>query len=271
MYPELIEIFGLRISTYGVLVALGILTAYFLTLRLSRSEGLDTRKMDNIFMVAVLSGIVGARIAFAVENWEQLDGFLDIFAIWKGGVSFYGGFIGGLLGAIVGVRLYRLPVWKVADVAAPSLAIAHAIGRLGCTAAGCCYGKPVPDAPSTSVGIHFMDKFPYFYVVFPQGATAPHGVPLYPTQLMEFFGNLLIFGILMLMYKRKRADGEVFALYLLLYGAERFFLEFYRGVTPPIPGLGLTWNQLVSLALLLGSISLFFVLRKSLVGGYDTD
>ena len=262
MFPTLIEIFGLKISTYGVLVALGLLVGYLLILRLSKSEGLDIRKVENAFIITVVAGIVGARIAFSIENWEQVGNILDVFAIWKGGVSFYGGFIGGLLGALFSIKLYKLPLWKAADISAPSVALAHAIGRLGCTAAGCCYGKPVADAPSNSVGIHFMDKFPFFYVVFPQGGTAPYGVPLYPTQLMEFVGNLLIFGILLLVYAKKKVDGEVFALYLLLYGAERFFLEFYRGVTPPIPGLGLTWNQVVSLLLILGSISLFFVLRR---------
>ncbi len=262
MFPTLIDFFGLKISTYGVLVALGLLVAYILSLKLSRREGLDVRKAENLFILSVLAGIVGARVAFSIENWEQVGDFWEIFAIWKGGVSFYGGLIGGIIGALVGIKLFGLPVWKVADIAAPSIAIAHAIGRLGCTAAGCCYGKPVADASSSSVGIHFMDKFPFFYIVFPQGGTAPYGVPLYPTQLMEFVGNLIIFGILLLAYGKKRVDGEVFALYMLLYGAERFFLEFYRGVTPPIPGIGLTWNQLVSLTLIIASITLFLVLRR---------
>jgi phosphatidylglycerol:prolipoprotein diacylglycerol transferase len=262
MFPTLIEIFGLKISTYGVLVAIGLLTAYILVLKLSEREGLDTKKVDNLFIITVLSGILGARIAFSVENWEQLGSLWEVFAIWKGGVSFYGGLIGGIIGAFIGIKLFKLPVWKVGDVAAPSLAIAHAIGRLGCTAAGCCYGRPVADVSSNSVGIHFMDRFPFFYIVFPQGGTAPYGVPLYPTQLMEFVGNLLIFTILILVYRRKRVDGEVFALYMLLYGTERFLLEFYRGVTPPLPGIGLTWNQVVSLILILASITLFLLLRR---------
>jgi len=137
------------------------------------------------------------------------------------------------------------------------LALAHSIGRLGCTAAGCCYGRPVPNVEDVSVGIHLMRDFPFFYVVFPAGAVAPQGIPLYPTQLLEAAGNFLIFLLLLFLFRRKSFDGEVFSLYLLLYGAERFALEFYRGVTPPIPGIGLTWNQVATILMMVSAVALF--------------
>ncbi len=264
MYPELIEIFGLRISTYGVLVAIGLLLAYFLAIKLAKREGIPEDKAESVFIYAAIFGIVGSRIAFVIEHPEEIGGIMDIFALWKGGVSFFGGLMGGILGALFSVKKNSLPLWKVADVAAPTLALAHSIGRLGCTAAGCCYGKPVPNVENVSVGIHFMREFPFFYVVFPPGAVAPHGIPLYPTQILEAGGNFLIFLILLFLFRRKKFDGEVFSLYMLLYGAERFALEFYRGVTPPIPGLGLTWNQIVALIMVIGSVLLFLILRKVL-------
>lgn len=262
MFPELIEVFGIRISTYGVLVALGLILAYFLALRLSRSEGIPPEKAESVFIYAAVLGIVGARVAFLLEHPEEVKGILDIFALWKGGVSFLGGLAGGILGALIAVRRNALPLWKVADIAAPSLALAHSIGRLGCTSAGCCYGRPVPNAEDVSIGIHFMKDFPFFYVVFPPGSVAPQGIPLYPTQVMEAVGNFLIFLILIFLFRRKRFDGEVFSLYMLLYGAERFALEFYRGVTPPIPGLGLTWNQVATILMMVLAVALFFLLRR---------
>jgi len=263
MFPDLIEIFGVRISTYGVLVALGLILAYFLAIKLSKREGIPEDKAESVFIWAAIFGIVGSRIAFVIEHHEEMKGVLDIIALWRGGVDFFGGLIGGVLGALFAVKKNSLPLWKVADIAAPSLALAHSIGRLGCTAAGCCYGRPVPNAEDVNVGIHFMKDFPFFYIVFPKGAVAPHGIPLYPTQIMEATGNFLIFLILLFLFRRKRFDGEVFSLYMLLYGAERFALEFYRGVTPPIEGLGLTWNQVVAILMVLSSFALFFVLRRS--------
>lgn len=262
MFPTLIEVFGFQISTYGVLVALGLLVAYFLLMRLARSEGIPSDKMEWFFFYTVAAGIVGSRIAFLIEHPEAFKNLLDVFALWKGGVDFFGGLIGGVVGALIAIRVYSLPLWKVADISAPSLALGHAIGRLGCTAAGCCYGRQVPGADDMSIGIHFMRDFPFFYVVFPSGAVAPSGIPLYPTQIMEAAGNFLIFLLLIFLFKKKKFDGQIFGSYMFLYGVERFVLEFYRGVTPPIQGLGLTWNQVVALLMVLISVLLLVFLKR---------
>ena len=262
MFPTLIEIFSFQISTYGVLVALGLFLGYLLSMKLAKEEGLPSDKAELVFVMAVVGGIVGSRIAFVLEHPEEFKSLIDVLALWKGGVSFFGALIGGLVLGVSTALKVGLPLWKVADIASPALALAHSIGRLGCFSAGCCYGRPVPNAESVEVGIHFMKEFPFFYIVFPQGAVAPNSIPLYPTQLMEAFGNFVIFLVLIILFKRKTFDGEIFSLYLFLYGVERFALEFYRGVTPPIEGLGLTWNQIVSILLVAGSIVLFFILRK---------
>ncbi len=260
MFPVLFEFFGIKIYTYGVLVALGVFVGYFLLLRLGKKEGLNTIHLENALIITLFFGIVFARITYILEHPEQIRKILDIFAIWQGGLTFFGGLIGGLLGALFSIHRYKLPLWKTADLSAIAIAIAHSIGRLGCTSAGCCYGKPFLEDNITP-GIHLSGKFPFFYVVFPEGAVAPPYIPLYPTQLMEFFGLLLIFFILLFFYRKKPFDGAVFSLYLLLYGALRFFLEFYRSVTPPVEPIGLTWNQIVSLLMVLSSFALMFVLR----------
>ncbi|WP_029551373.1 prolipoprotein diacylglyceryl transferase [Thermocrinis jamiesonii] len=260
MFPVLFEVFGIKIYTYGVLVAMGVFLAYFLLLRLGKKEGLNVNHIENTLLLALIFGIVISRITYIMEHPEQIKSIADVFAIWQGGLTFFGGLIGGIVGVLIGTYKYKLPIWKIADLSVIAVAIAHSIGRLGCTSAGCCYGKPFL-AENINPGIHFSDKFPFFYVVFPEGAVAPPYMPLYPTQLMEFLGLLVIFFILLLFSKRKPFDGFLFALYMLLYGALRFFLEFYRGVTPPIQPIGLTWNQIVSIFMALSSLILMVVLK----------
>ncbi|RMH80134.1 MAG: prolipoprotein diacylglyceryl transferase [Acidobacteria bacterium] len=262
MFPVLFEFFGFKIYTYGVLVALGAILAYYLSLRLAKREGINPNHVENTLLLALLLGIVVSRLSYIVEHPEQVEGLMDIVAIWNGGMNFFGGLAGGIVGALIGIYRYRLPIWKSADMAVVALSIAHAIGRLGCTSAGCCYGKPFPIDGSISPGLHLADRFPFFYVVFPQGGVAPPYMPLYPTQLMEFLGLSFLFLILLVFYRKKPFDGSVFALYMFLYGLLRFSLEFFRGVTPPIEGLGLTWNQLVSLGMVLVSLALFLSLSR---------
>ncbi len=256
MYPVLIEILGIKIYTYGLLVALGALTAYWLMLRFAKKESINPNHVENTLLLALLLGILGGRLSYVIEHPEQVQSLTDILSIWNGGMNFFGGLAGGVVGAVIGIIRYRLPFWKSADMAVVALSIAHAIGRLGCTSAGCCYGKPFPVDGYTIPGIHLSDKFPFFYVVFPPGAVAPPYMPLYPTQLMEFIGLIFIFLLLLFAYRRKPFEGFVFSLYMLLYGVLRLSLELFRGVTPPISGIGLTWNQVVALLMIATSLVL---------------
>jgi len=243
MHP-FIEIFGLKIPSYGILLLFATLTGYLSVVYFSRKEGLETEKLENLFLVTFFSALLGARVFYAVEHHLSFGEFLKV---WEGGLDFFGGFIFALLTVLGGIIYYRLPLWKVADIAGISLLLAHSVGRLSCWLAGCCYGKPT-DLP---IG-----------VVFPPQSVAPSGIPLYPTQLMEATGNFIGFLILFFLYRRgKPFDGAIFSLYLIWYGIERFLLEFIRGVTPPIGGLGLTWNQVVAGGMvLLGG--LIFLLGK---------
>jgi len=231
MHP-FVHIFGIEIPLYGVMLLFSILTGYLSMVYFSKIERIDKQKLENIFIFTFVAALIGARIFYGVEHHLQ---FWDFFRIWEGGIDFFGGFIFGVLAVIGGIIYYRLPFWKVMDIAAISILLAHSVGRLSCWLAGCCYGKPT-DLP---IG-----------VVFPPEAVAPSGIPLYPTQLMEATGNFIGYLVLFRLYKRKPFDGFIASLYLLWYGTERFLLEFIRGVTPPIPALGLTWNQVVCLGII---------------------
>jgi phosphatidylglycerol:prolipoprotein diacylglycerol transferase len=247
MHPFIV-IFGFKIPAYGVMLFLATLTAYFSVAYFSKREKIDFRVLENIFIVAFVAAIIGARVFYAIL--DQHIGFSEFFKIWHGGVDFFGGFTFAALAVIGGIIYYKLPFLKVGDVAAISLILAHSVGRLSCWLAGCCYGKPT-DLP---IG-----------VVFPEGAVAPSGIPLYPTQLMESTGNFIGYLVLYRLYQNKPFDGAILGTYLLWYGTERFLLEFIRGTTPPIKGLGLNWNQiacLIGIALGLGFLTYGFLKKR---------
>jgi len=254
MFPDLITIGGFTIHTYGVLTAIGLLVGFYVGLYFAKKEGISEKNYENLFILTVLSGILGARIAYIIEHKEDFNSFLDFFAIWNGGIDWFGGFIGGLVAAVVYIKIKKLPLLKVADVAGVSIPIGHFFGRLGCTSAGCCHGKPVPpDSPFKDIAIIFPNN-PH--------CLAPSGVPLYPTQPAEAIGNLIIFLVLFFTYRKKSFDGQIIGMYLVLYGIERFLLEFWRGVTPPLPYIGLTWNQIITLMMVLLGIMLILYLRS---------
>lgn len=223
MYPVLftIPLFGgITIHTYGVMVALGFVAAIVWITYESRRLGQDpARAMDLVFYV-ILSAIVGSRILHVAiaERDRFFANPLMIFKIWEGGLVFYGGLIAALAVGIWYVRRHRMPVLLSCDIFAPAIAIGHAVGRVGCFLAGCCYGRPVPHEAWYAL------TFPPLPKTF-----APTGVALYPTQLMEAGGELLIFLALVVLRRWKRFDGQLMATYLMLYAVVRSFNEYFRG------------------------------------------
>ncbi|RUM60108.1 MAG: prolipoprotein diacylglyceryl transferase [Persephonella sp.] len=254
MFPDLVKIGDFTIHTYGIFVAIGIVSAYIIALYFAKKEKLNQYYVENLFIYSIIGGVVGARIAYVLEHREEFNSFIDILAIWNGGIDWFGAFIGGGVVLIFLLRKYKLPILKVGDIAGISVVLGHAFGRIGCTCAGCCYGKPVPE----------NSPFKDIAIVFPNhpDTVAPPGIPLYPTQPAEAIGNFLIFIILFTLYKNKKFDGEILAGYLILYGLERFLLEFWRGVTPPLPIINLTWNQIISLLMVsIGFVIIFYQLK----------
>ncbi|WP_457641788.1 prolipoprotein diacylglyceryl transferase [Persephonella sp.] len=256
MFPDLIKIGEFTIHTYGIFVAVGMIVSFYTALYFGKKEGLDTKNIENLFIFTVIGGLAGARLAYILEHPDEFRSLIDYIAVWRGGIDWFGAFIGGSIVLYFLLKKYKIPILKAADIAGISVVIGHALGRIGCTAAGCCYGKPVPeDSIFRPIAITFPDH-PH--------TSAPSGFPLYPTQPTEALGNFLIFGILFLVYRKKSFDGQIFSLYLIFYGIERFLLEFWRGVTPPLPIIGLTWNQIVSLGMVIVGAGIYLYFRNKL-------
>jgi phosphatidylglycerol:prolipoprotein diacylglycerol transferase len=215
MHPILFKFGNVSLYTYGLFVALGFLTALGLARREATRLGVNPVHVLDMGFYMLIAAVVGARLFFLAVNPEVIsESPWAVFQIWRGGLVFYGGFIAALITAIVYVRKIKVPFFQVADIFAPGLAAGHAVGRVGCFFAGCCYGKTC-DLPWAVV---FKDPL----------SLAPLGVHLHPTQLYSVVANLLVFAVLWILRKRTRYTGQLFWFYVLFYGLVRAFLELFR-------------------------------------------
>lgn len=260
MYPILFEIplfGGIPVYTYGVLVAcafvVGIAWVSYEARRVGQNPG---RATDLVFYI-ILAGIIGSRIVYVLitERQRFFDNPLVFFRIWEGGLVWYGGLNAAILVAVWYFRKYKLPVMIYLDIFAPAVSLGHAIGRIGCLMAGCCFGKPA------AVGAWYAITFsgqPHSF--------APAGIPLYPTQIMESAGELIIFTSLFFLRYKKRFNGQIIGTYLILYGILRFFIEFVRGDMDRgfVISDVLSVSQLVSIAMVAIGIILYvlYILKK---------
>jgi phosphatidylglycerol:prolipoprotein diacylglycerol transferase len=257
VFPRLFHIGNFNLPTYGLLVALGVLIGLWISVRNSEKQGINGDDAWNFGILVVLCGIIGAKILYIINDWGYYTAhpgeIFSLGTLQAGGV-FSGGLIAALAAAAWYIRKHNMPALGTCDAFSPGLALGHAIGRVGCFAAGCCYGKPTHHF----WGVTFTNPLARAWVGTPLNES------LEPTQLFESAVELANFFILMWMLKRKKFDGQVFAAYLILYGVARYFLEFIRDD----PGRGsvfgglMTGTQLISICLVITG-SLIWYLRSS--------
>jgi phosphatidylglycerol:prolipoprotein diacylglycerol transferase len=246
VFPRLFTIGNFSMPTYGLLVATGVLLGLWISVRNSEKQGINPEHAWNLGIYVVLAGIVGSKVLYIINEWHTLGHISEIFSfstLQAGGV-FSGGLLAGLAMAAWYIRRHNIPALAACDAFSPGLAFGHAIGRLGCFAAGCCFGKETHHF----WGVTFTDQLASSI------SGTPLGIRLQPTQLFEAAVELANFFVLTWMLKRKKFDGQVFSAFLILYGTARFFLEFLRGD----PGRGeiipnvLSGTQLISIFFVLG-------------------
>ena len=258
MYPELFHIGSFPINTYGVLLALAFLAALFVAARLGARDGLARERVFDLGLWMLLGGLVGSKLLLMVAEPEYASDLWRLVSLdfLRSGGVWYGGFLGGLLTGVLLIRRYKLPFWKVTDAFAPGVALGQAVGRQGCFAAGCCWGKPT----TLPWGVEFGELAHRITGV-------PVGVHLHPTQLYESVASALLFLFLYRLHRRKRFDGQVIATYAVLYGLIRFLIEFVRDdPRGDIAGLtsmtGLSTSQLISLFVVIGGLVFLFLRRR---------
>lgn len=244
MYPA-IHIFGINIYLYGLMIGIGLIAAILLFTKRSKAEGYDEDASFNFAIICGISGILGAKLLYIIVEFPELikDPIL-IIKNFSDGFVFYGGIF---LGVFAGYTYTRIKKWhflKIFDLAAPSIPLAHAFGRVGCFFAGCCYGKET----DSFIGVEFNNS-PF----------APHNIHVIPTQIVSSIGNFIIFGILLWFDKKKRSrDGQTGALYLIVYSVFRFIVEFFRGDPRGTVGNILSTSQFICLFIFLIGVILMY-------------
>jgi phosphatidylglycerol:prolipoprotein diacylglycerol transferase len=255
MYPELFHIGSFPVNTYGVLLALAFLSALLIAARLAARDGLPRERIYDLGLWMLLAALLGSKILMLWTEPSYRDNLWHLVSLdfLRSGGVFYGGFIGAVLIGYILIRRYGLPWWKTADAFAPGIALGLGLGRQGCFAAGCCWGKPT----SLPWGMRFTE-------LGHEITGVPIDAPLHPTQLYESAAAFLIFFFLLWLHRRRRFDGQVILLFAILYGIVRFCVEFLRDdPRGDIAGLttltGLSTSQMISLIIGTGSLVIFII------------
>jgi phosphatidylglycerol---prolipoprotein diacylglyceryl transferase len=254
MHPLLFRIGSLWIPTYGVLAALAFLASMWFVRRYARFEGRDPVRTTDAVFWTIVAGVIGARVLEFAVNWRRIlgtPGGLKLFAMSSG--VFVGGLVAAIAFAIYWFHRIDLPVMQGLDYLAIAGAVVEGIGRWGCFFSGCCWGTPT-DLP--------------WAVTFPEIARRLHqdlpAVPLHPTQIYMSINAWAIFGVLALLYRRKRFHGQIVTVYVGLYSVTRFFMEFVRGDAERGFVLGglLSTSQFASVLLLAGACAAYALLAR---------
>ncbi|MDA8235764.1 MAG: prolipoprotein diacylglyceryl transferase [Clostridia bacterium] len=218
MYPVLFHLGSLEIRSWGLMVALGIISGTWLAYREAQRRGMKADLVLDFVIWAVVAGFLGARlweVAFTWGNYAANP--LEALYFWKGGLSIQGGILGGVVAGVIFVRKHKLNLWQFADSLAPGIILGQALGRFGCFLNGDAYGMPT-DSP---LGVAYVPGTPAYEAFGAQ--------PLFPAELFEAGWNLVILGLLLVLRRKKPVDGALFLLYAILYSVGRFTLEFWRG------------------------------------------
>ncbi len=247
MYNELFSIGPITIYGYGLMIALGVLAAYWNTERLAKKGGLNPDPVFNILIIGVGFGILGAKLLYYVTVIDEIIANPKLLLDVQQGFVVYGGIILGIVSAALYCKKKNLPFFNYLDCAAPSIALAQGFGRIGCFLAGCCYGTQM-DCPIS--------------ITFTNSAYAPNNVPLFPSQLVSSGFDFVHFFILCTLFKRNKKPGKIGAYYLVFYSIGRFAIEFFRGDLERGNVGALSTSQFISLFVALAGIAMIILLNR---------
>ncbi|MBP3543547.1 MAG: prolipoprotein diacylglyceryl transferase [Lachnospiraceae bacterium] len=255
MYNELFSIGPITIYGFGLMIALGVLAAYWNTERLAKKGGLNSDPVFNILIIGVGFGILGAKLLYYVTIIDEIIANPKLLLDIQQGFVVYGGIILGIASAALYCKKKKLPFFNYLDCAAPSIALAQGFGRIGCFLAGCCYGTQM-DCPIS--------------ITFTNSAYAPNNVPLFPSQLVSSAFDFVHFFILCALFKRNQKPGKIGAYYLVFYSIGRFAIEFFRGDLERGNVGALSTSQFISLFVAVAGIALIILLNKKKSVEFET-
>jgi phosphatidylglycerol:prolipoprotein diacylglycerol transferase len=252
VHPIAFYLGSMPIRWYGVMMALAFIAGLWTATRRARLANVSGDHIADVTLWLMLGSIVGARFVYVTTYWKQEfanQPLSEIFMIQHGGLVYYGGLIGAAITGIGYLAWKKLPVWKIADILAPSIALGSVFGRAGCLLNGCCYGRAC-DLPWA---IHFPADH------------ETHGVGVHPTEIYDGLLNLVLYLGLAWLFRRRKFDGQIFALYLVGYAICRSIAESFRGDYPAdhIHAGIFTSAQLLSVPILIAGVVLYFWRRTS--------
>lgn len=249
MHPVLIDIGWFQIRSYGFMLAVSFLTGIFLAGYRAKRRGINPQLVLDLSVYIIIAAVVGSRLLYVLFHLHEYSNPLEVFALWQGGATFYGGLVLAIVVSYVFISRKNLSFLKVADIVSPSIALGVAVTRVGCFLSGCCYGQPT----SGAWGVDFP---PYSSA----GQTAAEAatrlgvetIGLHPAQLYSSVCGLLILAVVLLSEKYLKKTGAAFGLFLVLYGIARFNIDFFRFYEDNARVLfSMTFSQLVSVGLLI--------------------
>jgi phosphatidylglycerol---prolipoprotein diacylglyceryl transferase len=244
------QIFGL-IKSYGLLLSISFMVGIWLCIIRGRTRGFAAETIIDFSFTVFVSALVGVRLFFVLTHWSTFDPWYEIFFIWQGGLTLYGGIIMATLTVWYFCRRRGIAFLSMADIMAPSVILGIGITRLGCFLNGCCFGRPT-DLP--------------FGIAFPLTCSAGRmtgGAHLHPTQLYSSFLGFFIFALLLFWERFDKRRGGTFARFLMFYGLARFTVDVFRWYeTGTVSMAGLTISQMISIALILTGGALMMSIRR---------
>jgi len=261
-----IHIFELNIPVYGIMTILGMLVALGVVILQCKRYNYPHQEALLTALIGLAGGIAGAfmlrpitKLPDVIINWEKYSMIPvgEFFSWFIGDIVFYGGLIGGVIAVILYCRYFKEPIIRIADLFAPALPVGHAIGRIGCLLAGCCYGIRV--SPHNPLAIIYPMRTDGLSAV-----AAPAGIPLLAMPLIEAGGNIVIACIVLLYQRKTKAQGRGIAVYGILYSIQRFILEFFRGdLTRGVYG-GISTSQIISMVIFAASMLWLYIILPRL-------
>lgn len=256
MFPKLIDTGGFYLPTYGLLVALGFLVGLQLTTRLSKRADLNPERINNVAIYCALAGLLGAKLFMFLFDWQiyaRDPGEMFTLQTLQAAGVYQGGFLAAFFVGWWLIRRYGLPLLLTMDAFAPGVAIGQAIGRLGCLAAGCCWGGSCDRPWAITFTNEEANRL----------TGVPLNVPLHPAQIYEAVVNAVLAFALYRLFLRKPPAGTVIGLYLVLYSVARFIIEFFRFHAQELPfGLPFSNTQWIALAMAAGGVLILARYRK---------
>ncbi len=213
MHSVLFHIGPITAYSYGMMIAIGVIAAFWMSGYRAKKRGLNDDVMFNMGLVGIVGGIIGAKLLYYITVIPDIIKNPSILWNIQEGFVVYGGLICGFLCPFIYTKIKKYPFWRYLDIAVPAVAVGQGFGRIGCFLAGCCYGK---------------ETHGIWGVQFPDNSLAPAGISLIPTQLISSAGDFLIAFILILLSRKEKKAGTLSGIYLILYSVGRFAIEFLR-------------------------------------------